>query len=66
MFESWSIDKLRWYKDKLQAEFDVLYNDHKNPLIYRRIGCRIIYIINLIKQKEGDNFDGSREGIITI
>lgn len=52
MYEDWSIDKLRWYKDKLQTEFDKLYNDHKNPLIYRHIGCRIIYIMKLIKEKE--------------
>lgn len=52
MYEDWSIDKLRWYKDKLQKEFDELYNAHKDPLIYRHIGCRIIYILKLIKEKE--------------
>lgn len=50
----WPLDKLKWYKGKLQAEFDELWEKHEKPLLMRHIGCELIYIINLIKERESN------------
>lgn len=55
MYERYSISELIQCKNKLQEEFDTLYNNHEKPLLYRYIGCRIIYIMKLIKEKENEN-----------
>ena len=49
--EDWSIDKLIWYRDTLQKEFDTLYESQENPVKMRHIGCKLCYVIKLIKEK---------------
>ena len=50
----WPIDKLIWYRDLLQKEFDELWEKHEKPLLMRMIGCRILYVRSLIKEKENN------------
>lgn len=48
----WPTSKLIWYRNKLQQEFDELWEKHEKPLLMRHIGCELIYVINLIKERE--------------
>lgn len=50
--ENWPIDKLLWYRDTLQREFDALYESHEKPLKMRHIGCRLCYVIKLINKRQ--------------
>lgn len=49
--KDWSIDKLIWYRNTLQKEFDTLYESQENPVKMRHIGCKLCYVIKLIKEK---------------
>lgn len=48
----WPTDKLIWYRDKLQCEFDELFESHEKPLLMRHIGCRLIYVMQILKDRE--------------
>lgn len=57
----WSTDKLIWYRDLLQKEFDELWEKHEKPLLMRIIGCRLISVMNLIKSREDIENDSTKE-----
>lgn len=60
-YEDWDIEKLIWYRDKLKSEFDELESKHIEPLRYRHLGCRYIYIDRLIKERKyGKSSDKSK------
>lgn len=59
---SWPTDKLIWYRNKLQREFDELWEKQEKPLLMRHIGCELIYVINLIKEREKNEHLEDRAG----
>jgi len=48
----WPTEKLIWYRDKLRQEFDELWEKKEKPLLMRHIGCHLLYVMQIIKERE--------------
>lgn len=63
--KDWPTDKLVWYKNKLQQEFDELWDAQRDPLIMRHIGCTILHIIQILKERgyDSSNLQSRRDNV---